>query len=74
MGFGHHLQALREKAGLSRSALARQASIPVSTLRNWETGQGFPPLAALVKLARALGVPVERFANGVDDPAKDEEA
>jgi transcriptional regulator with XRE-family HTH domain len=74
MAFGRHLRALREQAGLSRSELARQASIPVSTLRNWETGQGFPPLAALVKLARVLGVPVERFAEGVDDPAEDEEA
>ena len=28
-----------------------------------------PGLAALVRLAEALGVPVERFAEGVEDPA-----
>jgi transcriptional regulator with XRE-family HTH domain len=74
VSFGHHLQALREKAGLSRSGLAQKVGVPVSTLRNWEAGRGFPPLAALVKLARVLGVPVGRFAEGVDDPAEDEEA
>jgi transcriptional regulator with XRE-family HTH domain len=59
---------MRENAGLSRSELARQAGIPLSTLPNWEVDRGFPPLAALVKLAKALGVPVEQFGEGVDDP------
>jgi hypothetical protein len=31
-------------------------------------------LAAIVKLAHVLSVPVERFAEGVDDPAEGEEA
>jgi hypothetical protein len=42
------------------------------TLRNWEVDRGFPPLAALVKLANALGVTVERLAEGVDDPTADD--
>jgi hypothetical protein len=29
-------------------------------------------LPALQRLAEALGVPVERFAEGVEDPAEDE--
>jgi transcriptional regulator with XRE-family HTH domain len=70
--FGDHLRTLREGAGLSRSELARRAAVPVSTLRNWEAERGFPGLPALVRLARALGVPVERFAEGVEDPAEDE--
>jgi transcriptional regulator with XRE-family HTH domain len=52
--------------------LARKAGVPVSTLRNWETDRGFPGLPALLRLAGALGVPVERFAEGADDPAGDE--
>lgn len=72
MSFGQHLRGLREGAGLSRAGLARRARIPVSTLRNWEGDRGFPNLPALLRLAEALGVPVERFAEGVEDPAEDE--
>jgi transcriptional regulator with XRE-family HTH domain len=66
------MRALREEAGLSRPELARRVSVPVSTLRNWEGDRGFPGLPVLLRLAKALGVRVERFAEGVDDPAEDE--
>jgi transcriptional regulator with XRE-family HTH domain len=72
VSFGTHLRALREGAGLSRAELARRAGVPVSTLRHWEADRGFPGLPALLRLADALGVPVERFAEGVEDPAEDE--
>jgi transcriptional regulator with XRE-family HTH domain len=72
MSFGGHLRALREEAGLSRPELARRASVPVSTLRNWEADQGFPNMLALLRLAKALGVRVERLAEGVEDLAEDE--
>jgi transcriptional regulator with XRE-family HTH domain len=68
MSFGEHLRALRRKAGLSRAQLARRAAVPASTLRNWEGGRGMPGLPALVRLTGALGVPVERFVEGVEDP------
>jgi transcriptional regulator with XRE-family HTH domain len=68
MSFGRYLRGLRESAGLSRSALGRKAGVAVSTLRGWESDRGFPSLAAMLKLA-ALGVRVERLAEGVDDPA-----
>ena len=69
---GRHLRGLREGAGLSRPELARTVCVPVSTLRNWEGDRGFPGLPALLRLAGALGVPVERFAEGVEDPAGEE--
>jgi transcriptional regulator with XRE-family HTH domain len=72
MSFGQHLRRLREAAGLSRAGLARRARVPVSTLRNWGADRGFPGLPALLRLAGALGVPVERFARGVEGPAGDE--
>jgi transcriptional regulator with XRE-family HTH domain len=72
MSFGGHLRGLREAAGLSRAGLARRAGVPASTLRNWENDRGFPGLAASLRLAAALGVPVERLAEGVDDPAEEE--
>ena len=72
MSFGGHLRALRGKAGLSRAELARRAGVPVSTLRHWENGRGFPGVPAFLRVAEALGVPAERLAEGVDDPAQRE--
>jgi putative transcriptional regulator len=74
MSFGQHLRTLRGEAGLSRAELARRAGVPAGTLRNWEGDRGFPGLPALLRLAEALGVPVERFAEGVEDPGGDEPA
>ena len=74
MSFGQHLRRLRKAAGLSRAELARQAGVPPSTLRNWEADRGFPGLPAALRLAAALGVPVERFAEGVEDPAEGQPA
>jgi HTH-type transcriptional regulator, cell division transcriptional repressor len=71
MSFGDHLRALREAAGLSRAELARKAGVPISTLRNWEASRGFPGLPACLRLAEALGVSVERLAEGADDPAEE---
>jgi transcriptional regulator with XRE-family HTH domain len=72
MSFGHHLRTLRTTAGLSRAEAGRRARVPVSTLRGWENDRGFPQLAALLRLAEVLRVPVERIAEGVEDPAEDE--
>ncbi len=75
MSFGRHLRALREEAGLSRVELARRAGVPVSTLRNWEAHRGFPSTRSagpFMRLAAALGVPVKRLAEGVEDTAEDE--
>jgi transcriptional regulator with XRE-family HTH domain len=72
MSFGQHLRQLREAAGLSWAELARRAGIPASTLRGWESDRGFPALPAALRVAGAMGVPVERIAEGVEDPAEDE--
>jgi transcriptional regulator with XRE-family HTH domain len=72
MSFGQHLRGLRQGAGMSRPELARRAAVPAGTLRNWEADRGFPGLPALLRLAGALGVPVERLAEGVEDPAAEE--
>ena len=72
MRFGQHLPALRGEADLSRAESARKAGVPVNTLRNWEGDRDFPGLAACLRLADVPGAPVERLAEGVDDPAGDE--
>ena len=58
----------------TRAGLARRAGVPASSLRNWEGDRGFPNPRAFVSLAGALGVTLERLAEGVEDPADEEEA
>jgi transcriptional regulator with XRE-family HTH domain len=72
VSFGQHLRGLRDGAGLSRAELARRACVPASTRRGWEADCGFPDLAAALRQAGALGVPVERLAEGVEDPVEEE--
>ena len=72
MSYGGHLRTLRAEARLFRAEVARRASVPVSTLRNWENDRGFPGVPACLRRAEALGMPAERLAEGVDDPAQEE--
>ncbi|HJT75672.1 MAG TPA: helix-turn-helix transcriptional regulator [Gemmataceae bacterium] len=74
MNFGQHLRGPREAAGLTRAELARKGGVSLSALPDREGGRGLPGLSGLRRLAEALGVPVERFAEGVEDPAVDEPA
>lgn len=62
MRFMELLRDLREKAGLTQQQLAEKADIPIGSLRNHEQGQRLPSWAAVVKLARALGVSTDVFA------------
>lgn len=56
------LRELRESKGLSQQALADRASITMSYITIIESGQqGAPPRAILQRIARALGVPVEKL-------------
>jgi hypothetical protein len=38
----------------------------------WRVSEGMPSLPVSLQLVKALGVPVERFAEGVEDPAEEE--
>lgn len=59
---GMRLQALRRKAGLSQSQLARAADVPISSLRNWEYGRRTPLLDAATRIAQALSVSLDELA------------
>ena len=74
MSFGGHLRTLRGGASLSRAELARRIGVPISTLRHWENDRGFAGIPAFLRLAEALGVPAERLAEGVEDPAGEDPA
>jgi transcriptional regulator with XRE-family HTH domain len=56
-----NLAALRHVRGQTQDALAKTASVPRSTIANLESGEGNPSLAVLVKVAGALGVPIDEL-------------
>lgn len=62
MQFKDLLRQLRLKAKLTQEQLAEKAGIPLSTLRGHEQGQRLPGWPTIVKLAHALGVPTDVFA------------
>ena len=72
MGFGERLKRLRTEAGLSEAKLADASGVPYGTVHEYGIGRRKPSFEAVVKLAKALGVTCEAFADCVDvkPPAK----
>lgn len=62
---GQRLQRLRAAAGMTQAALAEQAGVPASSLRNWEVDHREPGFRAVCQLAKALGVTVEVLGDTV---------
>src|SRR5215475_2174123 len=56
-----NLVSLRHARSLTQDALAKAAAVPRSTIANLESGEGNPSLAVLVKVASALGVPIDEL-------------
>ena len=56
-----NLAGLRHARNLTQGALARGAAVPRSTIANLESGAGNPSLVVLVKVAHALGVPIDEL-------------
>lgn len=66
MMFAEKMQQLREKAGLTQASLATAAGISLGAVRDYEQGKRAPSLRFAVKMARALGVTCEAFADCED--------
>lgn len=56
-----NLASLRHARALTQDALAKTAGVPRSTIANLESGEGNPSLTVLVKVANALGVPIDEL-------------
>lgn len=56
-----NLLALRHARTLTQEALAKASKLPRSTIANLESGSGNPSLTILLKVASALGVPVDEL-------------
>lgn len=64
MKLGEKIAALRERDGqrVSQAELARRSGVVLRTLQHYEQGRRVPSFPAAVKLADALGVPLEELA------------
>jgi transcriptional regulator with XRE-family HTH domain len=73
MTFGEKLRELRDKAGLSEAKLAKASGVSFGAIHNYGLGFRKPAFSAVVKIAKALGVTCEAFAE-CEDVASDEPA
>lgn len=63
MKFKDVLRELRAQAGLTQQQLADRAGMPLPSLRGHEQGQRLPSWPSVVRLAKALGVSTDVFAD-----------
>jgi XRE family transcriptional regulator, regulator of sulfur utilization len=56
-----NLISLRRARNLTQDALALASALPRSTIANLESGEANPSLAVLVKVASALGAPIDEL-------------
>jgi len=56
-----NLVSLRHARSLTQETLAKAAGVPRSTIANLESGEGNPSLTVLVKVANALGAPIDEL-------------
>lgn len=57
----NNIKRLRDARGLSQQGLADASGVPRPTVAHLESGQGNPTLAVASKLARCLGVTLDRL-------------
>ena len=60
--FGERLKALREDAGLSQRALAKELGLGNTTISAWESNQIPPTLPRLILIAQYFGVTIDFLA------------
>jgi transcriptional regulator with XRE-family HTH domain len=69
MRFAEKLQKLRKAKGMTRPELAEASGVPLASIHEYIGERRRPTFRAVVKIARALGVTCDAFANCEDiDP------
>lgn len=66
MLFAEKLRLLRDERGLSEARLAGTSGLTFASIHGYGLGRRKPSFAAVVKIARALGVTCEAFADCED--------
>ena len=72
MTFAEKLRELRDAKGISEAKLAAASGVAFGALHDYGLGRRKPSLAAAVKLAKALGVTCEAFADCEDIAGEDD--
>ena len=73
MHFPARLIQLRKAAGLTQQTLSDTAELHVNQIRRYEAGTAQPTLEALIRLAKALHVSLDRLVFEDDERGPDEE-
>jgi transcriptional regulator with XRE-family HTH domain len=66
MKFAERLRQLRDKAGLSEAGLAETSGLTFASVHGYGLGRRMPSFSAVVKIAKALDVTCEAFADCED--------
>jgi DNA-binding XRE family transcriptional regulator/desulfoferrodoxin (superoxide reductase-like protein) len=61
---GAAIRELREKNGMTQSALADRIGVSAQAVSKWENGRGLPDIALIEPLAKALGISVVELISG----------
>ncbi len=61
---GANIRQVRDKRGLSQSKLADKCEFSNTVLSNYETGKKIPSLQSIAKIAKQLGVTIDRLYYG----------
>lgn len=67
---GSHILQARRDLGLSQSDLAERSALTQVQISYFESGRRQPNLDQLLRIAKALDVPVQRFLTGSDRPGE----
>jgi transcriptional regulator with XRE-family HTH domain len=59
--FGKNLRRIRAEKGISQGDIVRALGMSRSFVSNIENGKGNPTLATIAKLAKAVGVPIQKL-------------
>jgi transcriptional regulator with XRE-family HTH domain len=73
MKFAEKMRELRDAMGLSEAKLADASGVPFGTIHEYGLGRRKPSFAAVVKIAKALGVECSAFADCEDIVGEEEE-
>ncbi|MBC2867469.1 helix-turn-helix domain-containing protein [Streptomyces mexicanus] len=60
--------AIRQVRGITYRQIAKACQVYGSTPQKWFAGEANPTLSHQIKLAKALGIPLEDALSGVTDP------
>lgn len=68
MSLAYRLQELRKTANLSQEQLAEQIEVTRQAVSKWESDQGNPDIANIIKLSEIFQVSTDYILKGIETP------